>query len=374
MKMALKFFLCMLPLLLGAHDAHAQCNGDPNLCNKRYDEVCYVTTHNAFNYQGAFILPNQSYDIAQQLQDGVRGLMLDVYWYNNRPTVYHGSSFLGNQPLADLLSDIKTFLDGNPDEVMTIIFECYFTAAQMNDAFTQASLLPYVHAQPQGSPWPTLADMIAADRRLVVFTDATDGAAYPWYHHVWDYAVETDYTAHSRSDFSCNYNRGDSSKSLFILNHMVTAQTIGTGILDSALAVNSNPYLLSRAMACWAATGKRPNFLTVDFYEQGNVMAAKDALNAGFAGIAPSIQPHNSITVAPNPVQDQISLHGLQATDGVHTFSLHDLQGRARLHVTENAGTENWEISVSTTLENGIYFWRIASKHDIATGKIMLMR
>ncbi|HEX2898278.1 MAG TPA: phosphatidylinositol-specific phospholipase C domain-containing protein, partial [Bacteroidia bacterium] len=259
----------------------AQCNGDPALCSRRFDEVCYATTHNAFNYQGDFLFPNQSFDVARQLQDGIRGLMLDVYWYNSRPTVYHSSNFLGNQPLSDLLDDIKAFLDSQPNEVVSIIFESYITAAQMNAAFTQAGLLPYVHAQPQGSPWPTLGDMIAANRRLVVFTDVNDGQAYPWYHYVWDHAVETHYSANSRSDFSCAYNRGDSTKSLFILNHFITQQSLGYGLIDSAAAVNANPYLTDRAMGCWAATGKRPNFLTVDFYEQGDVMAAKDALNVG---------------------------------------------------------------------------------------------
>jgi hypothetical protein len=366
-------FLLLLSTQL-AHELSAQCNGDPALCNRRFDEVCYATTHNAFNYQGAFLFPNQSFDITRQLQDGVRSLMLDVYWYNNRPTVYHSSNFLGNQPLSDLLDDIKTFLDAHPNEVMSIIFESYISAAQMDAVFTQAGLLPYLHAQPQGSAWPTLADMIATNHRLVVLSDANDGQAYPWYHYVWDYAVETDYSAQSRADFSCAYNRGDSANSLFILNHFVTQASLGYGLIDSAAAVNANPYLTSRAMGCWAATGKLPNFLTVDFYEQGDVMAAKDALNAGFVGVDVQQSAKRGVIVGPNPVQHQICLHGQFIPGSQYTFSLYDQQGQLQLESRETALRKTIQISIPETLKNGLYSWRIASRNGNSSGKLTILR
>ena len=80
-------------------DAWAQCNGDLSLCDKRYDQVVYVTTHNAFNYSGPFQAPNQTYPVSQQLQDGVRAFMLDVHDNNGVPTLFHSFAFLGNEPL-----------------------------------------------------------------------------------------------------------------------------------------------------------------------------------------------------------------------------------------------------------------------------------
>jgi hypothetical protein len=289
--------------------AAAQCNGDLSLCAKRYDEVCYVTTHNAFNHQGPFFFPNQTYPISTQLQDGVRALMLDVYWHNNQATVYHSSNFLGNQPLIDLLDDTKAFLDQHPNEVVTLILESYISAAQTEAVFQQAGLLPYCHVQNAAQPWPTLGDMIQAGTRLVVLTDASDTQGHPWLHHVWDHAVETHFTAYSRADFSCAFNRGDSSNALFILNHFVTQNPLGYGLIDSATAINALPYLQSRAMGCWAATGKLPNFLTVDFYERGEVFAVAAAINAGLVQAdVPAYVPAQALQVYPQPCAGTFTL------------------------------------------------------------------
>ena len=280
---------------------HAQCNGDSAICNKQYDHVVYVTTHNAFNYSGSFQAPNQTYPVSQQLQDGVRAFMLDVHDYFGVPTLYHGVFALGTEPLEDVLIDIRDFMDQNQNEVVTLIFECYVSADDMDTVFTAAGLKPYLHEQSVTSPWPTLQEMINSDKRLVVLTDVDDASVgQEWYHYMWDYCVETHYTANSRADFSCDFNRGDSINSLFILNNFITS-ILGTGMIDSATAINSNPYLLNRANQCMGEKGKLPNFLTVDFYEVGDVFDVKDNLNDNFTGMN-QLNQINNIDLYPNPV------------------------------------------------------------------------
>ena len=74
----------------------SQCNGSIDSCNKRYDEVAYLTTHNAFNSrQDSFLFPNHNTNIEAQLNSGVRALMIDVYDDNGISVVYHGNSFYG---------------------------------------------------------------------------------------------------------------------------------------------------------------------------------------------------------------------------------------------------------------------------------------
>ena len=99
------FFLKFLSLI-----SYAQCNGSFNLCAKQYHQVAYLTTHNAFNSdEDGLLFPNQTYNIASQLNDGVRGLMIDVYDHFGTPTAYHSFFALGTIPLAEILNDIKLF-------------------------------------------------------------------------------------------------------------------------------------------------------------------------------------------------------------------------------------------------------------------------
>lgn len=259
----------------------AQCNGHPELCDKRYNEVAYLTTHNAFNAEEeGFQLPNQTFGLTQQLQDGVRAFMLDVYDEGGTATVYHGFSLLGTATLADNLVEIKDFLDANPNEVVTIIFESYVDATMMDNSFTDVGLIPYLHEQTLGEDWPTLQQMINAGTQLVVLSDNNDALpTQGWYHYVWDFAVETGFSNNSPSDFSCEFNRGDSINDLFILNHFVTDATIGTGQTDQAAIVNAFDFFYPRILECQVEKQKLPNFPTVDFYELGETKRVVDSLN-----------------------------------------------------------------------------------------------
>src|SRR5690554_5963891 len=83
------------------------CNGLDELCERTYDQVVYATTHNAFNASDeGFKLANQTHGVRRQLEDGVRGLMLDIYDEGDDVLVYHGvlSDFLGYARLADVLA------------------------------------------------------------------------------------------------------------------------------------------------------------------------------------------------------------------------------------------------------------------------------
>jgi hypothetical protein len=93
---------------------------------------------------------------------------------------------------------------------------------------------------------------------------------------VWEHAWETHYAATTPADFSCDPNRGDTANALFIFNNFLTAPFATEA---SAELVNPNPFLIDRARGCETESGDFPNFITVDFYEIGDVLAVTDALN-----------------------------------------------------------------------------------------------
>jgi len=274
-----KTIYILLILVISLQISHAQCNGSLDLCSKQYNEVAYLTTHNAYNSdQDGLLFPNQTYNIASQLNDGVRGLMIDVYDFFGTPTAYHSVFALGTIPLSDIFNDIKTFLDNNPNEIVTIILECYVTANDIEDEINQSGLSNYLYTH--NSAWPTLQNMIDNDNRLVIFSDVDDAtSSQDWYHYVWDYAVETHYSVGNINDFTCDFNRGDPLNDLFILNHFVTDATLGYGLYNESNDVNGNPFFITRALDCQNQTNKFPNFVTVDFYELGDGLAVVDQLN-----------------------------------------------------------------------------------------------
>ncbi|MET9934576.1 RICIN domain-containing protein, partial [Streptomyces sp. NPDC006324] len=91
----------------------------------RLDQATFLTTHNAFNsYGDGFVFPNQSRSMATQLDEGVRGMMLDVY-DGSEPEdplrMCHGTCVVGgNRAFQDGLADIVTFLQNDADAVVTV--------------------------------------------------------------------------------------------------------------------------------------------------------------------------------------------------------------------------------------------------------------
>ncbi|HIA06291.1 MAG TPA: phosphatidylinositol-specific phospholipase C domain-containing protein [Flavobacteriales bacterium] len=365
----------LVGLLLFTEAGYAQCNGDVALCDKRYDQVVYVTTHNGYNYSPTFQLPNQSYPVSQQMVDGVRAFMLDVYDVFGTPTLYHSLIALGSEPLEDVLIDIKDFLQANPNEVLTIIFEANISASDMETVFTSSGLNSYLRAQPLGQPWPTLQQLIDLNERLVVFSDVDDGGpGQEWYHYMWDHCVETDYANNSQADFSCDFNRGDSVNSLFILNHFITNQFTGTGELDSSIIANSNPYFLNRANQCIAEKGKLPNFLTVDFYDVGDVFDTKDQLNANFVSVESVGKETLQMSVFPNPSTHsfKISLTGANSRD--LRLEVRDLAGRVKASYQGNEVVNKSLEIYGNKIGKGMFFIELWQHRELlAVEKIVLL-
>lgn len=294
----------VIPLIgFGSVGAFAQCNGHAELCGKRYNEVAYLTTHNAFNAgDDGFNLPNQTHGLTQQLNEGVRALMLDVYDEGGIATVYHGFTWLGTTTLESNFNEIKAFLDANPNEVVTFLFETYISANLMDTVLTQTGLKPLLHVQELGEPWPTLQEMIDSGKRLVFFSDHNNAQpGQDWYHYMWSFVVETNWENHALSDFSCDFNRGSANNDLFILNHFATDANLGTGRTDFAAQANSFNYFQSRAVQCWEENDKFPNFPTVDFYELGNTLEVVDSLNGIPSSVGIDDVSEHVFSVSPNP-------------------------------------------------------------------------
>lgn len=262
--------LCLC-LALATH-----ASGSEGLLARPYDQVTFPTTHNAMSCRARhWLAPNQNHTIARQLEDGIRGLMLDIHEHEGQLYLAHGRVRWGKQPLVDGLAEIVGFLKRDPEAVVTLILESYGDPSAIERTFEEAGATPFVHAQPPGKPWPTLGAMVRSNRRLVVFTDRK-GTGPPWLHPVWEYCWDTNWSAKAPADLSNRPDRGRPTNGLVILNNFLTRPVALPSLAEQ---VNQNPFLIDRVQAFRAEHGRYPNFIAVDFYDIGDLLAVCRRIN-----------------------------------------------------------------------------------------------
>jgi hypothetical protein len=306
--------------------------------------------------------------VADQLSQGVRAFMLDVYDLFGTPTQYHGSALLGTQALSSDFDEIKNFLDVNSNEIVTLILECNVSADDIESELINTGLMSYVYTHVNGAAWPTLQEMINLNERLIIFSDVDDASpSQGWYHYVWDFSVETHYSVNNVNDFTDDYNRGDSLNDLYIFNHFVTNGVTGTGMENEAVIANEYNFLLNRIEFNNVLKGKFPNFITVDFFELGDALNVVNSINAGYLGLHHFIK-NSEIVVGPNPANNFIQLN--VPNNGAFSVVMSNLKGE----IVFNKVNAFSGLKVNTSdLSSGLYLLKIKQKEGVCLKKIVVL-
>jgi hypothetical protein len=182
---------------------------------------------------------------------------------------------LGAQPLSEGLSEIANFLENHPREVVLIIFEDGISVERTRAALDVAGLLGQAWAWTGQSQLPTLGELIEGDTRLILSLESGNvGEAR--LASAWSLFSDTPYSFASPSEFSCELNRGEAGNPLFLMNHWISNPLPDA---EAAAEVNAEEFLLARALECAESRGRMANFLGVDFYDLGGVVAVAEHLN-----------------------------------------------------------------------------------------------
>jgi len=317
-----------LPSRGGGVDAVAsgvpsRCNGSAALCDRSVDKVVFPGAHNAMSNASIrdWMFPHHPFGIARMLDDGVRMLALDLHFgiptggrvktdldhevggrgkieealgaegvaaamrirnrlvggEDGQTGVYfcHGFCELGAYEAGPTLAEVREFLAANPGEVVILVLEDYLPITVTDSLIKVTGLFEYVYT---GStrPWPTLGQLVAANQRLIVFTESGQGGV-PWLRPTLGTIQETRYSFRKPEDFSCRPNRGGTEGSLFLINHWI--ETTPTPRASNAEIVNAYDFLLRRARACQRERRHIPNIISVDFYSVGDLVRVANTLN-----------------------------------------------------------------------------------------------
>ncbi|MEK6272477.1 MAG: hypothetical protein AABM42_07495 [Actinomycetota bacterium] len=311
------------------------CNGSPRLCDKPLADVVLPAAHNAMS--GAdipdYLFANQDHAIAQQLDDGVRGLLIDTHYGipanggrvktdlgkftsaerheyvkeigqeafdaalairdrlvtggEGEHQIYlcHRFCELGAVPLDKTLGQIRDFVVSHPDQVLVIVNEDYVSPEDFVAAVKKSGLGDYVYKGGIGPASPTLGEMISSGHRVVLMAEKKAGVA-PWYRDGYgDVLQETPYSFKQASELTdskklaktCRPNRGSSDNPLFLLNHWI--DTSPAPKPTNAAKVNAYKALLARAEECERVRDQVPNLIAVDFYATGDLLEVVEKLN-----------------------------------------------------------------------------------------------
>ncbi|KAH7520200.1 hypothetical protein FEM48_Zijuj08G0119000 [Ziziphus jujuba var. spinosa] len=267
-----------------------------------FNKYTWLVTHNSFSIVDAPSLNgvqrltfyNQEDSVTNQLMNGARGLMLDMYDFENDIWLCHSFrgqcfNFTAFQPAINTLKEVEAFLTSNPTEIVTIIIEDYVhTPKGLTNVFTLAGLdkywFPLTKMPKKGEDWPTVTQMVQENHRLIVFTsdaskEAKEGIAYQWKYMLENEAGDPGVVRGSCPKRKESKPLNSKSASLFLENYFPTYP-----VETDACKEHSTP-LAEMVNTCYKAAGNvMPNFLAVNFYmvlrsDGGGVFDAVDRMN-----------------------------------------------------------------------------------------------
>ncbi len=303
------------------------CNGHEELCERRYDEVAYAATHNSMSAatEPGWFTPDQPDGIVDQLDHGIRVLLIDS-WYGQRtdrrgivataekmreeafdrarrtygartvdlalrarraaglepagevrPYLCHAMCELGSTSWVQSMRDVREWLEAHPREIVTLFVQDEVTPRDTAEVVERAGLLPYVHEPAADGAWPTLGEMVETGRRLVILMENRSGGdTWPWLMDGFDVVQDTPYLFKRPADFTCDLNRGDADASILLVNHWIDDWR---HVPRNSAIVNARGVLEPRLEECREERGMLPNFVAVDYYDRGDLLAVVDDLN-----------------------------------------------------------------------------------------------
>ena len=283
----------------------------PSLYHSRYSEQTFIGAHDCAAIRtadnGWSLSGNQYFSVKIQLDAGVRLLQAqghrDPDGSHEIHLCHYNCALMDGGNLTAHLLTVKRFLETHPHEVVTLLFVNTLGSSTLStwaQAYynTGLDLMSYTaprwkrHGFMRIEDWPTIAEMVATNKRLVTFlSSGADEEAVPYLLNQFDYMFETDFGIEALDQFSCTPSRPrfwDPSyipPRLSLVNHFLYAKFLGFRYPNASAAAYVNGagfhtgQLGEHAARCKGTYERRPNFLLVDFFNEGSVFDVEYGMN-----------------------------------------------------------------------------------------------
>ncbi len=274
------------------------CNGLETNCYLRVDEMLFATLHNANHNSQYVTFSNHKAPLEEALEAGYRAFFLDVCKCNNdddsdlEVVFCHSYCGVGRRDPVTVFTNIVSWLENNPTELIIFNFEVskgYPYPSEIWSLMKSISGIQsrtYVHS---GGQWPTMGSLLSSGYQIIAFYH--NGPQCPnntgctsYIQEFFDYTMETDYAfedveAVETLPESCTPTRGRySTKDFYSINNFVTSK-FGPSY-SAAKELNELTFVEQRLYDCHKITGAMPNFINIDYWQQGDVPRATQEVNA----------------------------------------------------------------------------------------------
>ncbi|KAI1165580.1 PLC-like phosphodiesterase [Nemania serpens] len=279
-----------LSALALASSVAADCNGRAEYCDRAYSQVTFAGSHNSA-FVGVGPSDNQLSSVSAQLDQGIRFLTTQTHDKDGVIQMCHTScDLLDAGPLQDYLGTVKTWVDGHPNDVVTLLITNgdAIDINKFGDAFRAVGLDSYAFT-PSGQlglgDWPTLGDLISSGNRVVVFMDYnSDTGKVPYILDEFAYYFETPFDPLEDQLSGCNVDRPAGASSdgrLMLANHNLNYEIFGIDLPDLVHSSDTNSVasITAQTNNCKTQHGRIPNVVLLDYVVIGEVIDAQNQLN-----------------------------------------------------------------------------------------------
>ena len=167
-------------------------------------------------------------------------------------------------PFVNALRDIKQSLEANPYQFITLFLD-FNVELDLTSAFADAGLTGSLFEYGQRTTWPTLQEMKANEKRLVVFEVQEHVNSPSWLHPMNELVVHTD-PDWGNSMNSVEQQEDKMKKNLTLFTGFKNAEAMhlrGGSLYETS---RFTPYLVNEVRDTWINEGRVPNFIIIDKY------------------------------------------------------------------------------------------------------------